>query len=27
MLLIQTHSHLKNMEIQLTKEIGMVIMK
>ncbi len=27
MLLIQTHSHLKNMEMQLTKEIGMVIMK
>ena len=27
MLLIQTHSHLKNIEIQLTKEIGMVIMK
>jgi DNA primase len=27
MLLIQTHSHLKSMEIQLTKEIGMVIMK
>jgi DNA primase len=27
MLLIQTHSHLKTMEIQLTKEIGMVIMK
>ncbi|MDP4285394.1 MAG: DNA primase [Bacteroidota bacterium] len=26
-LLIQTHSHLKNMEIQLTKEIGMVIIK
>lgn len=27
MLLIQTHNHLKNMEIQLTKEIGTVIMK
>ena len=27
MLLIRTHSHLKNMEMQLTKEIGMVIMK
>ena len=27
MLLIQTHSHLKTMEMQLTKEIGMVIMK
>lgn len=27
MLLIQTHAHLKNMEIQLTREIGMVIMK
>ena len=27
MLLIQTHSQLKNMEMQLTKEIGMVIMK
>ena len=27
MLLIQTHWHLKNMEMQLTKEIGMVIMK
>lgn len=27
MLLIQTHSHLKKMEMQLTKEIGMVIMK
>ncbi len=27
MLLIQTHSHLKSMEMQLTKEIGMVIMK
>ncbi|MEO8721744.1 MAG: DNA primase [Ginsengibacter sp.] len=27
MLLIQTHSHLKNMEMQITKEIGMVIMK
>lgn len=27
MLLIQTHSHLKNMERELTKEIGMVIMK
>ncbi len=27
MLLIQTHSHLKEMEMQLTKEIGMVIMK
>ena len=27
MLLIQTHSHLKEMEIQLTKEIGTVIMK
>jgi DNA primase len=27
MLLIQTHTHLKDMEIQLTKEIGMVIMK
>jgi DNA primase len=26
-LLIQTHSHLKNMEIQLTQEIGMVILK
>ena len=26
-LLIQTHSHLKTMEMQLTKEIGMVIMK
>lgn len=26
-LLIQTHSHLKEMEMQLTKEIGMVIMK
>jgi DNA primase len=27
MLLIQTHSHLKEVEMQLTKEIGMVIMK
>jgi DNA primase len=27
MLLIQTHNHLKNMEIQLTKDIGTVIMK
>lgn len=27
MLLIQTHSHLKKMEIQLTSEIGIVIMK
>ncbi len=27
MLLIQTHNHLKNIEIQLTKEIGTVIMK
>ena len=27
MLLIQTHAHLKNMEMQLTREIGMVIMK
>jgi hypothetical protein len=27
MLLIQTHAHLKTMEMQLTKEIGMVIMK
>lgn len=27
MLLIQTHGHLKTMEMQLTKEIGMVIMK
>jgi DNA primase len=27
MVLIQTHSQLKNMEMQLTKEIGMVIMK
>lgn len=27
MLLIQTHSHLKEMEMQLTKDIGMVIMK
>ncbi|HUZ60558.1 MAG TPA: DNA primase [Hanamia sp.] len=26
-LLLQTHTHLKGMEIQLTKEIGMVIMK
>ena len=26
-LLIQTHSHLKTMEMQITKEIGMVIMK
>ena len=26
-LLLQTHSHLKTMEMQLTKEIGMVIMK
>jgi DNA primase len=27
MLLIQTHAHLKTMEMQLSKEIGMVIMK
>jgi DNA primase len=27
MLLIQTHAHLKSMEMQLTKEIGTVIMK
>ena len=27
MLLIQTHSQLKNMEMQLTAEIGLVIMK
>jgi DNA primase len=27
MVLIQTHSQLKTMEMQLTKEIGMVIMK
>ncbi|MGN6196858.1 MAG: DNA primase [Ginsengibacter sp.] len=27
MLLIQTHAHLKTMEMQLTKEIGIVIMK
>jgi DNA primase len=27
MLLIQTHAHLKTMEMELTKEIGMVIMK
>ncbi len=27
MLLIQTHTHLKKMEMQLTREIGMVIMK
>ena len=27
MLLIQTHNHLKNIEVQLTKEIGTVIMK
>jgi len=27
MLLIQTHSQLKNMEMQLTNEIGLVIMK
>ncbi|MDQ2720033.1 MAG: DNA primase [Bacteroidota bacterium] len=26
-LLIQTHSHLKNMEIQITNEMGMVILK
>ena len=27
MLLIQTHSQLKNMEMQLTNEIGLVILK